>query len=78
MRYVEPNSDHTKDLIENDKRQFCADLDYGDNLKILTRVGMMTPEQIHLNSFMYEPLVDMSVRELLDLYDKVSAWNVNL
>ena len=39
---------------------------------------MMTPEHIHLNSFMYEPLVDMSVRELLDLYDKVSAWNVNL
>lgn len=78
VQYVEPNSDQTKDLIENYKRHFCTDLDYGDNLKILTRVGMMTPEQIHLNSFMYEPLVDMSVRELLDLYDKVSAWNVNL
>ena len=78
MQYVEPNRDQTKDLIENYKRHFCTDLDYGKNLKILIRVGMMTPEQIHLNSFMYEPLVDMSVWELLDLYIKVSAWNVNL
>lgn len=78
IQYVEPNSDQTKDLIEKYEHHFCADSDYGENLKTLTRVGMMTPEQIHLNSFMYEPLVDMSVRELLDLYGKVSAWNVPL
>lgn len=78
VQYVEPNRDQTKDLIENYKRNLGGDSDYGENLKIMARVGMMTPEQIHLNSFMYEPLVDMSVRELLDLYDKVSVWNVNL
>ena len=77
-QYVEPNRDQTKDLIETYKRNFCNDSCFAANLKIMARVGMMTPEQIHLNSFMYEPLVDMSVRELLDLYDKVSGWNVNL
>lgn len=38
------------------------------NLQILDRVSLMTPENIHINSFMYEPLIDMSVYHLLDLY----------
>lgn len=38
------------------------------NLQILDRVSLMTPENIHVNSFMYEPLIDMSVYHLLDLY----------
>ena len=76
--YVEPSRDQTRDLIESYRHNFSSDSDFNANLKILARVGMITPEQIHLNSFMYEPLVDMSVRELLGLYDKVSSWNVNL
>lgn len=35
---------------------------------ILERVSMMTPEFIHINSFMFEPLIDMSIDQLLDLY----------
>lgn len=31
----------------------------------------MTPEQIHLNSFMYEPILDMDIVELLNLYHKI-------
>ena len=31
---------------------------------------MMTPEVIHLNSFMYEPLIDMAVTHLVDLYNR--------
>lgn len=33
--------------------------------------SIMTLENIHLNSFMYEPLLDMDIIELVDLYDKV-------
>lgn len=29
---------------------------------------MMTPENIHLNSFMYEPILDMSYDHLKKLY----------
>ena len=33
----------------------------------------MTPENIHINAFMYEPLIDMSAQHLVDLYQKVSV-----
>lgn len=31
----------------------------------------MTPENIHLNSFMYEPILDMSIDELQTLYNEL-------
>jgi len=31
----------------------------------------MTPENIHFNSFMYEPIIDMSDGHLKQLYDKL-------
>lgn len=33
----------------------------------------MTPESIHLNSFMYEPILDMADDHLRKLYRRVSA-----
>lgn len=42
-----------------------------DKIKILERVNLMTPENIHLNSFMYEPILDMSSDELINLYNKI-------
>jgi hypothetical protein len=32
---------------------------------------LMTPENLHLNSFMYEPIVDMSDEHLKRLYNDV-------
>ncbi|RLA72576.1 MAG: hypothetical protein DRG78_23680 [Epsilonproteobacteria bacterium] len=43
------------------------------NLKVLGQVNLMTPENIHLNSFMYEPILDMSDRHLIKLYNDVKA-----
>jgi len=42
-------------------------------LGTLDRVVLMTPENIHLNSFMYEPIVDMSDEHLRKLYHDVCA-----
>lgn len=39
----------------------------------LRKVLLMTPESLHLNSFMYEPIVDMSDDELRRLYQRVLA-----
>lgn len=39
----------------------------------LQRVVLMTPESIHLNSFMYEPILDMSDEHLRRLYKDVCA-----
>jgi hypothetical protein len=40
---------------------------------VLDRVTTMTPENIHLNSFMYEPILDMSDEHLRKLYADVMA-----
>jgi hypothetical protein len=40
-------------------------------ITILDRVNLMTPENIHVNAFMYEPLIDISVFHLIDLYKQV-------
>jgi hypothetical protein len=37
-------------------------------LSVLQSVALMTPENIHLNSFMYEPILDMSDTHLRKLY----------
>lgn len=41
-------------------------------IKLLEDVNLMTPENIHLNSFMYEPILDMSNEYLKQLYSEVS------
>jgi energy-coupling factor transporter ATP-binding protein EcfA2 len=39
----------------------------------LDSVVLMTPENIHVNSFMYEPIIDMSDMALRDLYSQVKS-----
>ena len=39
---------------------------------VIEQVNMMTPEIIHINSFMYEPLIDLSVHHLIELYKECS------
>jgi len=38
---------------------------------LLDQVNLMTPENIHLNSFMYEPILDMSAHRLYQLYEDI-------
>lgn len=47
----------------------------GKEVQILDRVNLMTPENIHMNAFMYEPLIDMSLNHLKSLYSEVSSLN---
>ena len=39
-----------------------------EKIKLLEQVNLMTPENIHFNSFMYEPILDMSDEHLKRLY----------
>jgi hypothetical protein len=46
----------------------------GDNpaaIKVLHKVALVTPSNIHLNAFMYEPIIDMSDEHLKELYRSV-------
>ena len=36
-------------------------------------INLITPESIHLNAFMFEPLIDISDWALKELYQKVIA-----
>lgn len=42
-------------------------------IKILDKIQLMTPESIHVNSFMYEPLLDMSNEYLDTLHKQILA-----
>lgn len=42
-------------------------------LAVLRSVLLMTPENLHINSFMYEPIIDMSDGSLRDLYSTIAA-----
>ena len=47
--------------------------EYIESIELMDRVNLMTPENIHLNSFMYEPILDMSSEHLSKLYKEVST-----
>lgn len=57
-------------LIRKFKEMFPNESKSAD---ILDKVALMTPENIHLNAFMYEPIIDMSEDHLRELYTEVKA-----
>lgn len=46
-----------------------------ESREVLDAVVLMTPENIHVNSFMYEPIIDMSDAHLRKLYTDVRKLN---
>ena len=60
----------TQQLITKFKKEFPAEI---ETAEVLDRVALMTPENIHLNSFMYEPIIDMDDDHLRKLYGEVRA-----
>lgn len=59
------NSAFTRKLFEAYTTNYTVDPDILEKLEL---VNLMTPEYIHVNSFMYEPLLDMSSEEISKLY----------
>lgn len=53
------------------KKKFESDPNQQKILKILKKVNLMTSENIHINSFMYEPILDMWKAHLIELYQEV-------
>ena len=60
------HSNQTYKLIEKYKESS----ENRKNLEILEEISLMTPENIHFNSFMYEPILDLGIEHLKDLYKK--------
>jgi hypothetical protein len=65
---LESQGNQTGKLFGQFKKEFNGE---DRMIEILKRVLMITPENIHLNSFMYEPILDMGDNELRELYCSV-------
>ncbi len=67
LDFAQSNKNQTRELFNGFKQ-------FGDNekIKILNEVNIMTPEHIHINSFMYEPILDMDILELHRLYQTLT------
>ncbi len=61
------DGNQTTKLLERFSKDFPGD----PTIQIMDQVVLMTPENIHLNSFMYEPILDMSDEHLRKIYGKV-------
>jgi len=68
LTMVDATGNQTRKLYEG----YCQ-IGTVEIIKLLDSVNIMTPESIHLNSFMYEPILDMDIIELKSIYGKVSA-----
>lgn len=66
IRSIESNQ--TWKLLKKFEEEFNNEI---EKIELLKRVNLITPENIHLNSFMYEPILDMSCDELKELYREV-------
>lgn len=74
IRSNEPDYDVSQkqsgDLFQTFKEQFNNQT---QEIGLLRRVNLITPANIHINAFMYEPILDMGMGELLALYSEVKA-----
>lgn len=68
LNNVDINSNQTWSLLKKYAEEFNNEK---DSIEILKRVNLITPENIHINSFMYEPILDMGDNELRELYKLV-------
>jgi hypothetical protein len=65
---VDSESNQTRDWFKQAESYLTI-----DERNVVEEVNLITPENIHLNAFMYEPLIDISSWTLRDLYQRASA-----
>jgi hypothetical protein len=66
---IKPKSNRTAKLVTILKKYHYDDME--DQCLLMNKVLMLTSENIHMNNFMFEPLVDISILYLKQLYEEV-------
>lgn len=61
----------TREFVKRYKDEFRDNPEEIKNIEILEKVLLITSSNIHINSFMYEPIIDMGMCELKELYEDV-------
>lgn len=68
----------THKLFLRFKLEHGMNAQYENSIKLCELVNLMTPENIHLNSFMYEPILDMSSEHLRSLYQDLKGLKIEI
>ncbi len=72
IRNIEPGYDTSRkqagQIFQTFKDRFN---NQSQEISILRRVNLITPANIHINAFMYEPILDMGFGELVQIYQDV-------
>ncbi|MFD0931792.1 hypothetical protein ACFQ0R_04180 [Psychroflexus salinarum] len=55
--------------------KYCKKNPNSPSIRTLDKVNLMTPENIHFNAFMFEPLIDMSINHLILLHSEINNLN---
>lgn len=58
----------TTELMKLYKVEFPMNI---EEIKLIEQVNLMSAENIHINAFMYEPILDLSDKHLKDIYCKI-------
>lgn len=66
----ESTNNQTRELYDATKKELSD-----DEKRIIQKVLMITPENIHINSFMFEPILDISLDHLYTCLEKVKNLN---
>ena len=66
---VRSNANQTGELVKVFKKYHT--LDKPKEYRLMNQVLMLTSENIHINNFMFEPLVDISIAHLKNLYNNI-------
>lgn len=61
------NKNQTRDWY-NRAKPYMGDMEKA----VLDEINLITPEAIHLNAFMYEPIIDISIWALNDIYSRTA------
>ena len=67
------SENQTGKMIKTFKTKYGNDSGMKRTIQILSEVSLMTSENIHINSFMYEPILDISSNHLYKLYQDVKT-----
>ena len=62
------NSNQTREWSEKAKPYLM-----NNERALIDEINLITPETIHLNSFMYEPLIDVSIWSLKDIFERAET-----
>lgn len=66
LNFIKVRGNQTRELFNG-----YSQIGDKETVKLLDSVNIMTPESIHLNSFMYEPILDMDIVELKNLFNRI-------